>query len=191
MPVWLLGHLETFQLDRRVLYYNSAFDRDCLFIQDRGEFYDVAEVVGLTDAQEGRGVALADFNNDGRMDVVVTYLHGASEVYLNDSIPEGSWLGVTLVDEARSDLPVGAELRLTQTRGPDLVREYYPAIGYRGQSDHRVLFGLPKGSRLRDLIVTWPQSSRTGDRKTVTYRNLEPEKFHVVREVDRGRAHVP
>lgn len=177
MPNFLLHHLETFERESGYLYHNSGFERDCLFIAHNGEYYDVAPDIGLMDRQEGRGLAIGDLNNDGLMDIVLVNTKGTSKVYINESTPEGTWIGFTLINKDGSDLPIGARIRLKQSDGPDLVREYYPANGYRSQSDNRLHFGLKKGSKPLELHVTWPYSE-----KTVIYKNFEPEKYNTIYE---------
>lgn len=136
-------------------YFISAFERDCLFIQHQGHFYDVAPFVGITELFEGRGLALIDFNNDGKMDYVVTNRRGPTFIYLNKSKSSGHWLGVQLRTGTGSELPIGAKMTLHTKSGKKMYREYYPANGYSAQSDPRLHFGL--GEDLPEiLLVEWP-----------------------------------
>jgi hypothetical protein len=156
--------------------YTSAFERDCLFIQDTDStFYDVADEAGMgEDRQEGRGLALIDFNNDGKMDFLVTNFRGNLKLWSNESVSRGDWIGFSLSGRGGNVIPHGSILRLVREGAPDLVREYYPANGYRAQSDPRVHFGLGDQNKLKYLEVRWP------DGKVVRYDRLELNKYQTI-----------
>lgn len=147
----------------RQKFYTSAFERDCLFMQDQdGHFYDVAGHTDLaTDLQEGRGLALIDLDNDGKMDFIVANFRGDLRVWHNESTGTGDWIGFTLRDRNGNTIPHGSFVRLVRDGAPDLVVEYYPANGYRAQSDPRIHFGLGKENKLRYLEVRWPNGDLT------------------------------
>ena len=136
-------------------FSTSAFEPDCLFIQDAGVFYDVAPYSGVTNKLEGRALAVIDVENDGRLDYVVANFQGPIEIFHNLSKTNGNWIGIRLIDKNGSDLPIGAHITLTTKTGKKIVREFYPANGYRSQSDPRIHFGLGKDEPAT-LEVTWP-----------------------------------
>jgi enediyne biosynthesis protein E4 len=144
-------------------FYTSAFERDCLFIRDiDGKFYDLAPYLEIgQDKQEGRGLALVDADNDGKVDFLVTNLLGDLRYWHNETSEVGSWIGFTLIDRKDNRIPHGSFLRLVRENAADLVYEYYPANGYRAQSDPRVHFGLGKNDKLKYLEVRWPNGKIT------------------------------
>jgi hypothetical protein len=155
-------------------YYLSAFERSCLFWNRGGRFYDVATEAGITDREEGQSAALVDFDNDGRVDVVVANLGGPLLAYHNVTAAPGHWLGVDLVGPAGA-APYGAKVLLHRADGKTPMREYYPANGYRGQSDPRMLFGLGASDRAGDLEVRW------ADGRVETFRGLPVDRYTAVR----------
>lgn len=140
-------------------FSTSAFERDCLFIQDSGVFHDVAPYAGVVSKYEGRGLAIIDIENDGRLDYVVVNMQGPVEIFHNQSTTTGNWIGVKLVDRNGSDLPIGARIVLTTKAGKKITREFYPANGYRSQSDPRLHFGLGS-DQPEKLEVVWPSARR-------------------------------
>lgn len=139
--------------------YVSAFERDCLFIQKNGKFFDVARSAGTADEQEGRGLALVDFNNDGKMDFVTVSVKGRLKLYENVSPAPGNWIGLRLKDKSGSTMPIGSFITLKRTEGHDMVYEYYIANGYNSQSDPRVHFGLGE-TRPSSVEVRWPDGQK-------------------------------
>ncbi len=128
-------------------FSTSAFERDCLFIQDAGVFYDVASYAGVTNKFEGRALAVIDIGNDGRLDYIVANLQGPIEIYHNLSTTNGNWLGLRLIDKNGSDLPVGARVILTTKA--------------KKENGSRVLScqWLPQSKRSEDSL--WPRTRRT------------------------------
>ncbi len=161
-------------------YYLSAFERSCVFWQKDGHFYDVAIEAGVTDLEEGQAAALVDFDNDGKMDVVVANLGGPLLVYRNETPDAGAWVGIDLVGPPRMRMPFGAKVFLHRDDGKRPMREYFPLNGFRGQSDPRLHFGLGRSERAVDIEVRWP------DGKIEMFRGLAPNRYHVARYGEGG-----
>lgn len=175
-PLIFRNNIKSFDHNNSHLYHRFGFQRDALFIQDNDNFYDAAIESGITDDSEGRGLAAADLNNDGLMDLVVTNYFGKSKVYLNQSIPKIAWVGLSLKNSRGSKFPIGARITLKQTKGPDLIREYYPINGFRSQSDGRLIFSLAPGSAFRKLEILWPSKI------TKSYESLKENIYNEVVE---------
>jgi hypothetical protein len=110
----------------------------------RPQFVDVAEQVGLTTADNSRGVALADFDNDGRLDLVIANQHAQPSLYRNfaTSSATNAWVGITLTGDARTcnRSAIGSSVTVTSDRAQ--LREVQAANGFSAQSDPRLHFGL-------------------------------------------------
>jgi len=130
---------------------------------------------GLTDLEEGQSAALIDFDNDGRMDVVVASMGAPLLFYRNLSPNPGHWVGLRLVGPAGMRTPFGAKVFLRRDDGKTPVRELYPANGFRGQSDPRIHFGLGAAPRVPDVDVRWP------DGKKELFKGLAIDAYQDVR----------
>jgi hypothetical protein len=103
-----------------------------------------------------RGVAFGDLDNDGRIDAVVTDLHGPIEVWHNVSPAPNHWLALKLVGSAKSHPDaVGAKVQLL-VGGQRRYGHVNTAVGYSSASDRRLHFGLGKEKVVSEIQITWP-----------------------------------
>ncbi|MEM6456593.1 MAG: VCBS repeat-containing protein, partial [Acidobacteriota bacterium] len=94
------------------------------FFHNRGDgtFKEMAAAVGLGNRLDGRGVAIADFDRDGRLDIVQTAANQPSLLFHNQSRDVGRWLGLHLVGDPTGAQPsnrdaIGARVTVTLADG--------------------------------------------------------------------------
>jgi hypothetical protein len=102
-----------------------------------------------------RGSAVADYDNDGDLDVAVLPL-GRPLVLLENRGSAGSWLEVAI-----EGAPPGAEVTATLPDGRRLRREVAAGSSYLSSEDPRVHFGLRGAISVRELRVRWPGGEET------------------------------
>jgi len=140
-------------------HYLSSYERNCLFKQEDGQFYDIAEAAGLRDLEDGYGLSLVDFNNDGKMDFIISNMNAAPTFYVNESVLESNrWIGFSLSNLLGNRMPLGARLKLVLKNEKPIYFDYYPTNGFNSQSDPRVHFGLGPVAEVEYLEVIWPNS---------------------------------
>ncbi len=120
-----------------------------------GQFADVSGQAGegLSKARLHRGAAIADFNNDGRLDVVVTALNDRPALLMNET-GTGHWLQLSLVGQVSNRSALGARVAC-RSGGRMQVAWVANSVGYASASDLRVHFGLG-GEQTADVEIHWP-----------------------------------
>ncbi len=122
-----------------------------------GRWSDASRSVGLRPGPlvNGRGIAAADYDNDGRMDVAVNSI-GGKLILLHNTGASAHWLEVAL-----APLAPGALVTAVLPNGARLVREVQAGSSYLSSEDPRVHFGLGKAAAVKELIVRWPDGRVT------------------------------
>ncbi len=124
---------------------NSVFRNDA-----QGSFQTVPDA-GLGAARAHRGSAFADFDGDGRVDVVVTVLGERAELWRNITAGDGTWIGLQLVGTGGNRDGIGARIRIgTQ------YSHMSTSAGYVSSSHRPVHFGLGTSSRIASIDIAWP-----------------------------------
>jgi enediyne biosynthesis protein E4 len=134
----------------------SGYQNKKVWLNDgAGKFIEVAQAVGVTDAYDGRAVALVDLWDRGVLDVVVANQKGPLLVYKNSVTPENEWIEFQLEGTATNRSAIGAELTL-YWNGQKQVQEVSGGTGFAAQNDRRLHFGLGKNPHMERAVIRWP-----------------------------------
>jgi hypothetical protein len=130
-----------------------------LFHNDgEGGFSVAPESWGLARQEGGRGMSMADLDEDGDLDIVVNNLNTPSMV-LENRLCGGRGLEVDLRWSGTQNLSaIGATVTLSTSLGP-ITRDVKAASGYLSGDVARVHFGLPAGATVEQLVVHWPDGA--------------------------------
>jgi hypothetical protein len=134
-----------------------------LLLRRSGERYEEgAPESGITTGAGdiGRGLVVADLDDDGDPDLVVTNNGGPARLLRNETSGEGSWLGLRLVEASGRRDALGAVATLDRAGATPLTRRVATDGSYLSAGDPRLLFGLRGAVAGAELRVRWPSGRR-------------------------------
>jgi len=150
------GHdLDTIELTAPTLRYREHL---LLAHNDHGKgFTDVSSESGEVFQQNwvGRGLAIGDLDNDGRLDAVVTTNDGLAYVLHNEILTNNHWLLLKLVGHKSNRDAIGAQIKIATGDGPQYAM-VTTAGSYLSSGDKRVHFGLGKQTQVSTIEIRWP-----------------------------------
>ena len=140
------------------------FQPNALFTNTgKGRFLDHSAPSGADDLGTSRGVAVADYNRDGRLDLYVVNQEGTPHLYQNVTRGPGShWLRIDLQAATGNPDACGALVRLKFDRGKPMMRQVFCGGTSLGTSHETVLhFGLGRRRMVSRVTVLWPAGGRS------------------------------
>jgi enediyne biosynthesis protein E4 len=147
-----------------------------VFRNNQGRFADCTQQAGIADLRAvGRGTSFADYDRDGRVDVLICDLEGPAILLHNDS-PQRHWLKVRLKAPAPNRDGIGAMVALT-AGGKTQVREIRTCGSVLSAREPAAHFGLGGYEGPATIKVRWPNGktqTKTVDRVDATY-TLSPQ----------------
>jgi hypothetical protein len=149
------GHdLDTVELNYPQLHYKEP----PLLAYNTGKgFVDVSTQSGkvFDDRWVGRGLAIGDLDNDGRVDAVFTTNGGPAYVLRNETKTDNHWLTFMLVGHKSNRDGIGAVIKLTTPAGSQWLT-VTTGGSYLSASDKRAHFGLGTASVAQTVEIRWP-----------------------------------
>jgi hypothetical protein len=157
------GHVYP-QLDKTRMGAMAGYRQRKLLYHNRGDgrFDEVAAQYGalMTEERVGRGLAVGDLDNDGRLDAVINDLDGSAQVLHNELADVGNWLTVKLKGKGGNTDALGAVI-VAKAGKLSLMRFVRSGSSYLSQEDTRQHFGLGPETQVDTLEVRWPDGTST------------------------------
>lgn len=143
--------------ENNVLLRNEGLDEDGM-----PQFLDVGMALGADDIGDARGLAVADFDNDGDLDMIVNNNPGdcgkddgvPPVLYRNDIGDRENWFAVELVGRTVNRDAVGSEVSIA-IGDQRQMRLLSAGSSYAGQHSQRLYFGLASATAIDSLTVRW------------------------------------
>ena len=151
---------------------NERYREPSTVFLNRGGQFQAAQEVGPPAAH--RGLVVADLDNDGRLDAVITVLGASPELWRNET-DGGNWLGVKL--DGRS---IGVRVRVGSQ-----WQERTAAVGYASSNMDVLHFGLGLLTEVPEVEVFWPGGEKQLVRNVKAGQTLVVRRPAVEREGDR------
>jgi enediyne biosynthesis protein E4 len=122
-----------------------------------GKFVDVGPISNdvFRQAWVGRGLAIGDIDNDGRVDAVITENGGPAHILMNRTKTANHWIGFKLVGHKSNRDGIGAVIRVDTSTGPQWAM-VTTASSYLSSSDVRAHFGIGGDTSVKKVEIHWP-----------------------------------
>ena len=132
--------------ERKILYWN----------EHNGRFRDISldSGAGITAPFNSHGVAAADFDNDGAVEILVNNSHDRPSLLKNLG-EHGNWILLKLEGTKSNRDAIGARVTV-RVGDQQQTQEVRSGGGYISQSDFRLHFGLGKATKADAIEIRWP-----------------------------------
>ena len=149
-------------------------EKPVLLRNRNGEFKDITPRGGpyFREPHLARGLALADLDNDGKVDLVISHINDPVAVLRNVAPGDQHWLGISLEGKNHADV-VGASVIL-EAGNRKQARFAKGGCSYASTPDRRFVFGLASADRVDKVTVTWPN----GDKQE--WKDLGVDRYHTL-----------
>ncbi len=166
----------------------SGRERHCCFLNTgTSGFADVSAITGLDFPDDGRAVAVTDWDHDGDLDVWLTSRTSPRLRFMRNNATKGArFLNVQLKGRRCNRDAIGARVEL-HLGGPSprtLIRTVRAGEAFLSQSSRWVHFGLGDQPEIEKLVVYWPGSDGVADRTSQTFSGLDADKWYRIAQGD-------
>ena len=143
-----------------------------------GGFSDVSKDAGKSFQQSAlyHGAVFADFDNDGRLDVLVTAAGSSARLFRNVSSEAGNWVAFRLQGTKSNHDGIGASVRITLPNGGMQYNRVTTSVGYASSSEPLVRFGLGPYQVIPEVQIRWPSG------RVQALKDVKPGIVHTVIE---------
>jgi len=158
----------------------SGNERHCVFLNTgNANFADASAVTGLNFPDDGRGLAVVDWDLDGDLDLWFSNRTGPRARFMrNDSATGNSYIAFRLNSSSFNPDAIGAEVELLfKGSGEERhIRTLRAGSGFISQSSKWIHFGVPEGAEVSHAIVRWPAG------KSTEHHGLEAGRRWILRD---------
>jgi len=170
------GHVYP-EVDKQNL--GSTYQEPRILYRNNGNktFSDISAQAGpgITEVRAGRGLAVGDLWNDGRMSAVISNMNAAPSLLVNQVRSANHWVGIRTLGTKSNRDGIGARLSVKAgTRV--LVDEVRSGSSYDSNSDMRVHFGLGTAAKIDWVQIRWPSGL------TERFENVAVDAIHTLKE---------
>jgi tetratricopeptide (TPR) repeat protein len=145
----------------------SGHERNCCFLNTgTARFANISSISGLDLADDGRGVSIVDWDQDGDLDVWIVNRNGPQVRFLKNDVPTSNhFLAIRLVGNGTTSNrdAIGARVELITTDHKPQTTNHRPQLrtlragdGFLAQSSKWVHFGLGEATQIIKAVVRWP-----------------------------------
>ncbi len=181
------GHIHRHAME--ILGSPMAQEAQLFLGAEPGKFRDVSSDAGpyFRELRVGRGLATADFDNDGRPDLAFSNCAGRVGLLHNQTHNANNWIRLELIGDGKSSNrnAIGARVEIT-SGGRKQVRFINGGGSYLSANERRLIVGLGAADKVESVLVTWPSGQKQ------EFRDLPARQgWRLKQGVDKAEAATP
>lgn len=170
------GHVYP-EVDKQNL--GSSYEEPRILYHNNGDktFSDISAQAGpgITAVRAGRGLAVGDLWNDGRISAVISNMNALPSLLVNQVRSSNHWIGLKTVGTKSNRDGIGARVTL-KVGARLLVNEIRSGSSFDSNSDMRIHFGLAAATKIDWIQVRWPSGL------TERFENIAVDTIHTLKE---------
>lgn len=171
------GHVQA-RKSQREAGLEHAQRKQLLRNQSNGTFREITDPALLGDLSTtvvGRGLAVGDYDNDGKVDVLAVAQNAPAQLLKNQTRNNHHWVSFKTVGTKSNRDGIGARFEL-KAGGARQTAQVRAGSSYLSSNDPRLYFGLGQTKQIAELIIQWPSGTRE------VLRDLAADTFYTVTE---------
>ena len=137
-------------------------------------FIPLPDTGALATPRIGRGLAYADIDADGDLDLALTQTGGQAALLRNDQATDNTWIRIALEAPPPNPQAIGATVTVT-TSETQQVRTVMPARSYLSSVEATLTYGLGTAEAAQAVTVQWPNGT------SETWQDLTANTTHTLR----------
>ena len=159
--------------------------KQLLHNEHKGTFREITnknELGDLAEPMRGRGLAIGDYDNDGRLDVLAVAQNASAQLFHNQVKNGNHWISFKAIGTPSNRDGIHAHFALQSANGRQIAT-VSGGSSYLSASDRRVYFGLGSATKVNEVTIRWPSGT------SEVLKNLTADTFYTVTE-GRGVTHT-
>ena len=157
----------------------SGHEKNCCFLNNGNRtFSDISAISGLDLPDDARGVAIVDWDHDGRLDLWISARSAPQIRFFRNQAPQDHhFFALRLQGVAPRDA-IGATVTLRQSGKPLQSKTLSAGQGFLSQSSKWLHFGLSKDAVMEAVKIAWPDGTEQ------TFTDVTADQHYLARQGD-------